>query len=605
MEARLAQSIPLPTDIASLTLAPGGTFDVTLVNTLGLDLLRPAPGRSGELILTLRGGGALLASDTLRGSNRALPNGGQLTAALALPAGARLSGPVDLQLDLHLPTGGFVTIDRAAGLAVTVTPRDLRATTVVMRVFEAPVRAAPTTLRFADVPAGLRSALQQAVLELNVEGADAFTGSFTLSFRSESGAPILRPIQVPLATPTTSVTSDRMPCRLWSTTRSSCWSWRARCGAGRPTAWCRSPPRRSSASPPASSSLPSSTSEGPAMRPTRRFAILSLLWLAPAGLAAQTVAGGARAAGLSDAHGALARGPAAALVNPANLGLPGNPAAALQLPAMSLAGSAHPIGLGEIAAYSNAVLPRPVRESWLARIPAGGAFHAAAALDLEVVGLSLGPIAVTASQIAEASATVPRDAVKLLFFGNGADGVRHPIDFRRARVDASRVSVVSAAAGLPLRRWDGGRHALAAGLTAKRVLGHGLLALRDAGADFGAEPVALDLRFPTVIASDTTRWVQSAGWGVDAGLAYAGPRVALGLTVTDLANTFRWDRGPVTVRDGRAWVTTDDAGLAFTPSRWMTRRSTTRSPRWRATWLGPPVSGRPLAWRSPGARLRG
>ena len=301
------------------------------------------------------------------------------------------------------------------------------------------------------------------------------------------------------------------------------------------------------------------------MRPARRFAILSLLWLAPAGLPAQTVAGGARAAGLSDAHGALARGPAAALVNPANLGLPGNPTAALQLPAMSLAGSAHPIGLGEIAAYSNAVLPRPVRESWLARIPAGGAFHAAAARDLEVGGLSLGPIAVTASQIAEASATVPRDAVKLLFFGNGADGVRHPIDFRRARVDASRGSVVSAAAGLPLRRWDGGRHALAAGLTAKRVLGHGLLALRDAGADLAAEPGSLDLRFPTVIASDTTRWVQSAGWGVDAGLAYAGPRVGLGLTVTDLANTFRWDRGPVTVRDGRAWVTTDDAGLAFTP----------------------------------------
>ena len=206
VDARLAQSIPLPTDMSSLTLAPGGTFDVTLVNTLGLDLLRPAPGRTGELILTLRGGGALLASDTLRGSNRALPHGGQLTVGLALPAGARLSGPVDLQLDLHLPTGGFVTIDRAAGLAVTVTPRDLGATTVVMRVLEAPVRAAPTALSFADVPAGLRSALQRAVLELNVEGADAFTGSFTLSFRSESGVPILRPIQVPLATPTTSVT---------------------------------------------------------------------------------------------------------------------------------------------------------------------------------------------------------------------------------------------------------------------------------------------------------------------------------------------------------------------------------------------------------------
>src|SRR5512146_1659082 len=107
----------------------------------------------------------------------------------------------------------------------------------------------------------------------------------------------------------------------------------------------------------------------------RRFLLAVLVMAAPAVLGAQVVPAGARAAGLGDNYGVLARGFGAGYWNPANLGQRGNPAFSLELPGVGVSASADPIKLSDIKKYGGDTLPNSVKQQWLNQIGPNGSLE--------------------------------------------------------------------------------------------------------------------------------------------------------------------------------------------------------------------------------------
>jgi hypothetical protein len=304
------------------------------------------------------------------------------------------------------------------------------------------------------------------------------------------------------------------------------------------------------------------------LRPTAAAAALFLA-LAPAA-AAQQLSGSARGAGMADAYGALARGAAAARYNPANLGLPGNPGFGIQLPTAVVHAGTGPIGLGDLAEWGGEVVPDSVKREWLARIPEGGALHADVGADVHAFGVSAGPFALSVGTVARSTVMLPREAVELVLFGNADEsGDPRDVAMTGGRADGFVASVAALSFGRRIASWGTGddgapRHALAAGVSVKYVVGNALLSLRDARGSIGGDPLAGALSLPTVLVRmREDGWTRSNGWGFDVGLAYQGPRLALGVAVTDASNDFRWSLEDARVVDGRAAFTTDSSSSEF------------------------------------------
>jgi hypothetical protein len=306
------------------------------------------------------------------------------------------------------------------------------------------------------------------------------------------------------------------------------------------------------------------------MRASHLRVLLAAL-LVPASLAGQQLSGSARGAGMADAYGALARGTAAARYNPALLGLPGNPGFGTQLPTAVVHAGTSPITLGDLAPWGGEVVPDSVKRGWLDRIPAGGLLRGDVAADVQAFGMSVGPFALTTATVAQSSLRLPREAVELLLFGN-ADAEGRPREFAMAggRADGFVASVAAASFGRRVHAWGPvtDRHTLAAGVTLKYVVGQGLLALRDARGALSSEPLEARATLPTVTVNWRREdWTRSDGWGWDLGVAYQGPRLALGLAVTDAGNDFRWSLEDARVVDGRAAFSPDSSSSAFVSRR--------------------------------------
>lgn len=301
-------------------------------------------------------------------------------------------------------------------------------------------------------------------------------------------------------------------------------------------------------------------------RPASPLLALGLLALAAAPAAAQTYSAGARAAGLADAFGAVARGATAALFNPANLGQPDNPRFSLLVAGANASVGSGPITLGDLDAYGGRLVPDSVKQRWLGQIPAGGRQTGGASVDAGALAVGFGPLALTFGAVGEARVDLPREAVEVLLFGNGgAAGVPSDITIPDGAGDGFGVSFVGLSFGLPLYR-DGtgaGQRTFSIGATGKYLAAGALAQLWDAGGTLTADPVTADLRYPAFVAFDEDAPFASRGFGADLGAAWSTPRYALGLTVSDVFNTFEWDRATVDVYDGRAFLSTDSTGGSF------------------------------------------
>jgi hypothetical protein len=288
----------------------------------------------------------------------------------------------------------------------------------------------------------------------------------------------------------------------------------------------------------------------------RRVVVLFVLVViaVPGILLAQQVSGNARAGGMADAYGALARGVEAAFYNPANLGLGGNPRVSVALPTASVGYGSTPISFRELDRYGGRVVPPEVRAEWLATIPVGGAFRGSVGADVQGIGASYGRYAVSWGVVAQAALVLPRTAAEVFLFGN-AD-VHESFTGGSGRYFAA--SFVAVSGGFPLLHRSGGS-SLAAGGSLKYVRGHAYGSMWDLSGVVGDSAGLTDLRFPAV----TIEGGRHHGFGVDIAVAWQHRRLSLGIAVTDLVSSFGWDQSGALLRDGRALVSEDSIAVEF------------------------------------------
>lgn len=292
------------------------------------------------------------------------------------------------------------------------------------------------------------------------------------------------------------------------------------------------------------------------------------LALAMAGVTSRLPAQGtftasARGFGMGGAYGAVARGVSAGPLNPALLGLADNPGFTLALPSVSVDAGSSPIGWRDVRPYAGKLVPEEIKQSWLARIPVNGNFRMAAGLAAQPFGISIGPVALHVTGIAGGSAELPRDAVSLLLFGNAdSNDQGGTYDLDRGTAIGFAATSAGLSIGQHLAHLGGGQ--LALGVTAKVVFGIGFVGLQGSTGSVSGTPLGGDVRFPTVTIDNTSRPLDHRGYGLDAGVAWQTRRLTLGVAVSDLFNTFRWNADDARLRDGRVLFNADSASGSFT-----------------------------------------
>jgi len=295
----------------------------------------------------------------------------------------------------------------------------------------------------------------------------------------------------------------------------------------------------------------------PTTKTRSALALVALAAIAPAA-SAQLVSTSAASLALGDNYTALARGFNAVNWNPANLGMPGNPLVSFGFAGRGAAGM-DPISLSDVSQYSGIAIPQAVLSSWLARVQAQGG----QSLEADGAGafaLSVGPLAFQVGTSAYERGKLSPDAVEVLLYGNaGESGVPRTMSLQGSRTEAAVTSTaaVSFGQGIDIGVGPLSQH-FAVGVTAKYIVGNALLLGEDAGSQLQANPLALNVQFP-IIQSDTALngYPQRGhGVGIDVGAAWSSGPLAVGATIQNFVNTFKWDVDQMYFRPGGALFTT-------------------------------------------------
>jgi hypothetical protein len=273
-------------------------------------------------------------------------------------------------------------------------------------------------------------------------------------------------------------------------------------------------------------------------------AVALLAGMSVSDAAAQVVSASARDAALAGNGTMLTRGARALGVNPALLAAPDRPSFSIALPTIAAGATSAPLRFSEITPYEHAVVPRAVAESWLQRITAAGGLRATADAAFDALGVSVGPFALGVSGTGEAALTLPPELTELLLFGNaGRTGEPHDMTFTGGggRTWGAGMLSVGYARRLPLRGSGNARESFSVGIAAKYVVSPYMATMIAPRGRVVAEPVESDLTVPLVIFDEGRRGGMGAtGYGIDLGGAWTIGPLALGLTVHDAVNTFRY-----------------------------------------------------------------
>jgi hypothetical protein len=275
----------------------------------------------------------------------------------------------------------------------------------------------------------------------------------------------------------------------------------------------------------------------------RRFLLSAIVIVAaPMALQAQVIPAGARGAGMGQNYGTLARGFSAGYWNPANLGQRGNPVFSLLLPGGGLSASMDPLKMSDIKKWGGDTLTDAVKQQWLDQIGADGSLKLRAGANVTEGGLSIGPLALTVGTTIGAHGDLPHDAVAAVLFGNaGPSGTGDTLSFNNGALQAFAVSHIGVSYGLalPVHITHAANERFSVGITAKYVMGHGLL---DARNGFGQiTPDSAAVRFTTVALYDSTSINNGTGTAFDVGAAWTSGKLSAGLTIYDLVNTFKFN----------------------------------------------------------------
>ena len=261
----------------------------------------------------------------------------------------------------------------------------------------------------------------------------------------------------------------------------------------------------------------------------------------PGGASGQLPSPSTAVLGTANNYTALARGFTAIALNPAGLGMPGNPGFSLTLLPVQAQAGLNAISVADIAAFDGLKIPVATKEEWLQSVINEGSLAAQAGLAVTELALSVGPIGLQISSVAQMDASLGPDAVELALFGNaGRTGTTRDMTLAGTSANGWAATTVAVAfgMGLPAPASQGG--SLAVGATLKYTVGHGVLAARDDGSTITANPIGIDLALPS-IAPDSFNANSGSGVGLDIGAAWEGSTWTLTAAIQNLFHTFQWD----------------------------------------------------------------
>jgi hypothetical protein len=317
---------------------------------------------------------------------------------------------------------------------------------------------------------------------------------------------------------------------------------------------------------------------------TRRYAFMWALGLcglggAAAGAAAQVSSASAAGLGMGENFTAVARGVDAVAWNPSVLGLARTRGSSIVILTVRGSSGLGPVRLGDVADWSNTVVPDGVKQDWLARILAQGGQQGSGGGDITWLAVGVGPFALHASTSATALADVSPGVAELLLFGNvGASGQPQSIDLSGSSLDVAAFSAAGASFGVPVLK---GGVRVTAGATVKFVLAHAMASGENSSGAATVNPASVTAEFPLVhtdFASGSFATDNGHGVGVDVGVSAQAGAFTFSGVVQNVVNTFQWNASQLryrplsfTLNQGAASTETASMPFASAPAELQAR----------------------------------
>lgn len=285
-----------------------------------------------------------------------------------------------------------------------------------------------------------------------------------------------------------------------------------------------------------------------------------------------------QAVGMGGNYTALARGIAAPAWNPAGLGMPDNPRASFTVLPFNYTAGLGPVGMSDLSEYSGELIPHEQRVEWLEQIRENGGEQGSFGTDVTFAALSVGRIALSATNSIRARVNMAPDVAELFFFGNaGLSPTGEAGDYTLAgsNFDASGTTTFAASLGVPLTLSLGplpDQH-FSLGATVNYTIGNFLVLGQENGSALESSPLAVEVEFPMVhttfpdssgdydLFSDELN--NGSGFGLDVGAAWRGGIFSGGVVVKNLVNTFEWDTDALRFRQGTATWNADTSYTSF------------------------------------------
>ncbi len=200
-------SSSLPPEIASATLAAGGTLLVVVQNGYNFDPLRPNPttnGATGFAVILVSNGGTVIGKDSVNGATTALTAGSSLTRSIPLSGTINGSSPITVSVTLNSPAGENVTIDASRSITFTVTPQNIRVPTASITVANKSVNSS-SQQDLTGVDKTISDHVLSGSLLLTIANPFTATGNLSVTLTPQGGAPISRNIALAVGTSNVSV----------------------------------------------------------------------------------------------------------------------------------------------------------------------------------------------------------------------------------------------------------------------------------------------------------------------------------------------------------------------------------------------------------------
>lgn len=275
---------------------------------------------------------------------------------------------------------------------------------------------------------------------------------------------------------------------------------------------------------------------------------------------------------------AMARGYEAVAWNPANLGMPGRPLVSIGLGIAGGVGGLAPIDFTMLHNFSGRVVDSATRVSWVDQVRLAGGQRGRLDAGVTPLALSLGPIGLQVGSTVYTNLNLSPDAWEAVLFGNAGQSGGQPktLDFTGTSLRAAAFTTGGMSLALPLPvSFTAGmlshEHA-AIGITAKYVVGHGLVLAEDNGSSLG--PSDLQLRFPMITVQTQNTMVGSlpapdyngvAGTGLaaDVSFAWSGGPWRVGALAENVFNSFAWDTTKLAFLPGTGSYNADSSSTDF------------------------------------------